>query len=71
MHKESVINKEAWEYKSYEFFVKSDGLPSECAKDTMISPPMIRNGFIIKEFNEDPSWTDEKLPGEFTIYAMK
>lgn len=38
MHKESVINKQAWEYKSYEFFVKSNGLPSECAKDIMKSP---------------------------------
>jgi hypothetical protein len=32
---------------------------------------MIKNGFIIKELNEDPSWTNEKLPGEFTIYAVK
>lgn len=31
----------------------------------------IEAGFIIKEFNEEPSWTDETLPGEFTIYAIK
>lgn len=32
---------------------------------------MINCGFTIKEFNEDPSWTDKKLPGEITIYATK
>lgn len=32
---------------------------------------MINSGFTIKEFNEDPSWTNKKLPGEFTIYAIK
>jgi 2-polyprenyl-3-methyl-5-hydroxy-6-metoxy-1,4-benzoquinol methylase len=32
---------------------------------------MIKTGFIIKEFNEDPSWTNEKLPGEFTVNAFK
>jgi len=32
---------------------------------------MIRCGFTINEFNEEPSWTNEKLPGEFTVYAIK
>lgn len=32
---------------------------------------IIRSGFTIKEFNEHPSWTNEKLPGEFTVYAIK
>lgn len=32
---------------------------------------MIKVGFNIKEFNEDPSWTDETLPGEITIHAIK
>lgn len=32
---------------------------------------MIKNGFTIKEFNEEPSWSNEKLPGGFTIYAIK
>lgn len=32
---------------------------------------VIRNGFSIKEFNEDPSWSNDKLPGEITIYATK
>jgi len=32
---------------------------------------MIKIGFTIKEFNEEPSWTDKKLPGEITIYAVK
>lgn len=32
---------------------------------------MIRSGFSILEFNEDPSWTDAKLPGEITIWARK
>lgn len=32
---------------------------------------MIKSGFTIKEFNEEPSWTNKQLPGEITIYAMK
>ena len=32
---------------------------------------MIKSGFTIKEFNEYPSWTNKKLPGEFTVYAIK
>jgi SAM-dependent methyltransferase len=32
---------------------------------------MITSGFTIKEFNEEPSWTNEKLPGEFTVCAIK
>ena len=32
---------------------------------------MIKSGFTIKEFNEEPSWTNKKLPGEFTVYAIK
>lgn len=32
---------------------------------------MIKAGFVIREFNEEPSWTDDKLPGEITIYAKK
>ncbi|MEG0307514.1 MAG: class I SAM-dependent methyltransferase [Clostridium sp.] len=32
---------------------------------------MIRNGFVIKEFNEESSWTNKRLPGEITIYAIK
>lgn len=32
---------------------------------------MIRAGFMIVEFNEEPSWTNKKLPGEITIHARK
>ena len=32
---------------------------------------MIKSGFTIKEFTEEPSWTNKKLPGEFTVYAIK
>jgi 2-polyprenyl-3-methyl-5-hydroxy-6-metoxy-1,4-benzoquinol methylase len=32
---------------------------------------MISAGFIIMEFNEEPSWTNKKLPGEITIHARK
>lgn len=32
---------------------------------------MIDNGFILKRFDEHPSWENEKLPGEFTAIAIK
>lgn len=32
---------------------------------------VIRCGFTFKQFDEHPSWENEKLPGEFTVIAMK
>lgn len=32
---------------------------------------VIMSGFTLKKFDEHPSWTDEKIPGEFTILATK
>ena len=32
---------------------------------------VIKSGFTLKEFNEHPNWDDKKIPGEFTIYAIK
>lgn len=32
---------------------------------------LIHAGFDIREFNEHPHWNDDKIPGEFTIYAVK
>lgn len=31
----------------------------------------IQSGFTLLEFQEEPSWTDSKLPGEITLYAKK
>lgn len=32
---------------------------------------VIQSGFLLKRFDEHPAWTDERVPGEFTIVAMK
>lgn len=32
---------------------------------------VINTGFILKSFDEHPTWTNEKLPGEYTIVAIK
>ena len=32
---------------------------------------VIRSGFVIREFLEHPSWTNDKIPGEFTVYAER
>lgn len=32
---------------------------------------VINSGFVIKSFEEIPSWTNEKLPGEFILLAAK
>jgi len=32
---------------------------------------VINAGFTLKEFLEHPNWENRKLPGEFTIFAMK
>ena len=32
---------------------------------------VLRNGFVLKRFDEHPAWTDSRVPGEFTIVAIK
>ena len=32
---------------------------------------MIASGFVLKRFDEHPSWENEKMPGEFTAVAVK
>lgn len=32
---------------------------------------ILRSGFLLKQFDEHPSWENEKLPGEFTAVAEK
>lgn len=32
---------------------------------------VINSGFALKRFDEHPSWTNEKVPGEFTVVASK
>lgn len=32
---------------------------------------VIDSGFTLKKFDEHPAWTNEKLPGEFTVTAKK
>lgn len=32
---------------------------------------VINVGFTLKEFDEHTNWDDEKIPGEFTIFAIK
>ena len=31
----------------------------------------IRSGFTLQKFDEHPAWTNERLPGEFTLIAIK
>ena len=32
---------------------------------------VIDSGFILKKFDEHPAWTNENVPGEFTVVAVK
>ena len=32
---------------------------------------VIKSGFTLRRFDEHPAWTNEKIPGEFTIVATK
>lgn len=32
---------------------------------------VINSGFVLKRFDEHPAWTDDKVPGEFTVVAYK
>lgn len=32
---------------------------------------VISSGFVLNRFDEHPSWTNSKMPGEFTILASK
>ena len=32
---------------------------------------IIKNGFVLRQFDEYPAWTNSNLPGEFTVIASK
>ncbi len=32
---------------------------------------VIENGFVLNRFDEHPAWTDDRIPGEFTLIAEK
>ena len=32
---------------------------------------VISNGFTLERFEEHPAWTNDRIPGEFTIVAVK
>lgn len=32
---------------------------------------ILQNGFVLKQFDEHPAWTNENIPGEFTAVAFK
>ena len=32
---------------------------------------ILQNGFVLERFDEHPSWTNEKVPGEFTAVARR
>lgn len=38
MNEQSKLNKKAWEYRAYEFWIKRDGLPEESAKKMVENP---------------------------------
>ena len=44
-----------------------------CRKYTIseIINAVIESGFVLKQFNEHPAWTNPKFPGEFTAVAQR
>ena len=32
---------------------------------------VIENGLVLNRFDEHPAWTDDRIPGEFTLIAEK
>lgn len=32
---------------------------------------VINSGFVLRRFDEHPAWTNERIPGEFTVVAYK
>lgn len=32
---------------------------------------VIKSGFVLKKFDEHPAWTDDRIPGEFTVVAHR
>ena len=61
-------------YKSYFPQAEQENFPDCSLRFYTLSEifnALIGAGFNIREFNEHPSWEDEKIPGEFTIYAIR
>lgn len=71
---DSNVHKGDVAYKSFFPEEEADAFPDCSLRFYTLSEiinSVIKSGFIIKEFNEHPSWKDKKLPGEFTIVADK
>ncbi|MDD4368636.1 MAG: class I SAM-dependent methyltransferase [Oscillospiraceae bacterium] len=61
-------------YKSYFPQSEQDDFPDCSLRFYTLSEilnSVIQAGFNLREFNEHPNWDDEKIPGEFTLYAIK
>lgn len=61
-------------YKSFFSEKEQTGFPDCSLRFYTLSEiinAVINAGFTLKEFNEHPNWTDKRLPGEFTILAVK
>ena len=69
----SVFEGEMAHARFYEEEIRKQMPKCSYRKYTMseILNGIIRNGFVLEQFDEHPSWADENLPGEFTAVGRK
>ncbi len=70
---ERIMEYEVAHARFYEPEIRKKMPRCSCRKYTMseIVNAAIESGFVLKRLDEHPAWTNPKLPGEFTIVAVR
>ncbi len=70
---EEILECEMAHARFYEPEIREQMPKCSCRKYTMseIINGIIQSGFVLKQFDEHPAWTNPKLPGEFTVIAVR
>lgn len=70
---EEILEYEMAHARFYEPEIREKMPRCSCRKYTIseIINAVIKSGFVLKQFDEHPAWTNPKFPGEFTVVAQK
>ena len=68
-----ILEYEMAHARFYEEEIRKTMPKCSCRKYTVsrILNAVINSGFVLKQFDEHPAWTNPKFPGEFTVVAVR
>lgn len=70
---EEILEYEMAHARFYDPEIREKMPRCRCRKYTIseIINAVIKRGFVLKQFDEHPAWTNPKFPGEFTVVAQR